>query len=193
MGLGIPRAVLLTLFVSCGMAIDANATPPPSAALGQRGTNPMATAAELPRPAYGTRSVYWDHDSPCDVVEYISDLGNGQFEYSYVLTNNDSDGIWHLLIYTSFDILDTTPFIKSDWRSWHHGIAEVYPEYRPYNIDPTLTHVASSAGPGYNPDWISTNPIVVGETVGGFSYQSSYFDPQPKLYIYELQGNSTLR
>jgi hypothetical protein len=135
----------------------------------------------------GPRNVVYDHWSLLNVKETITDLGGGTWKYSYEFTNTDVDGIWHFGVWSHFGTSFPTIFVeKGDWYASGLSIEEVIPPYDARNLDPDIVWVTSTWGPNWP---YSTNPIVVGEHVSGFSFTANVYDPSPKYYFYELQGS----
>jgi hypothetical protein len=150
-----------------------------------------ASAADPIDPARGPGGndpLLWHHSSMATLQETIGDLGGGQYLYSYVLTNGDTAGIWHFGVYTRWETSAPTALSMSSWISNPHRLSDTTDQYVATNVDPNLTYVATSWGPNWYPTGISSNPLGVGSSASGFSFIMSVYDPTPKLFFYELQG-----
>ena len=131
--------------------------------------------------------VIYDHWSVLDVQETITDLGGGQWKYSYQFTNTESDPIWIFFVWTTFLAGNPIPFNKNDWGATSDPIDDVYPVYDARNLDPAIIFISGTWGPDWAPDGCSSNSIMVGETATGFSFVADVYDPSPKYYGYEFQ------
>ncbi len=134
------------------------------------------------------RSVQWLYDSPLTVHEEVVDLGGGVYEYSFNFENVDDAYLWHFGVYTTFPIIEAT----ATWDGhplWSMGIGSVEtmtPEYDARNLDPNITMCANTWGP----DWPqSTDPLVPGELVSGFSFTANTLDVTSKFYFYETASS----
>jgi hypothetical protein len=140
--------------------------------------NPVAGGGE------GDRSAQWLYDSPLCVVETITDLGGGLWEYSYQFENTDTNHLWHFGVWSNFDPVTSTA-TWSTHPAWAFGqvqIDGVSPEYDGRNLDANIRYLANTWGPSF-PN--TTDPINPGEVVDGFKYIASQFDDSPKYYFYE--------
>jgi hypothetical protein len=146
------------------------------------GANPVTT--DIGSTPDHPRDIQWGYWSPLCVLETITDLGGGFYEYSYSFENVDAAHIWHFGVYSV--LTDLTP--TASWSThplWMTGASPldgVHPAYDARNLDPQLQWVSNTWGP----DWPNTtDPINPGETVSGFSYIAPGLDTAPKYYFYE--------
>lgn len=137
----------------------------------------------------GGNTLVWAYGSRVVVNEAVCSIGGGLYRYSYSVVNNDTVGIWHFGVYTTFPVSGVTSFSKSDWSASTSSVTSVHPIYDARNLDPSLAYSVRTWGPSWQPDGISSNPIGVGEAASGFSFVSYSYDPGPKLYKYDIQGN----
>ena len=138
----------------------------------------------------GTGTVSYDHWSALTVVETITDLGGGTWKYSYSFINTETDYIWLFWVYTKFTTSAETTFVeKPGWMVIGYDINTVHSIYDARNLDPGLTWLVGTWPPDWTPAGTTGDPISVGMSVSGFSFQANVYDPSPKYYGYELHGN----
>ena len=71
----------------------------------------LAATAILAEPSGSAfAELVWDHAPQATIVETITELGTGEYLYSYELTNVDDNRIWHLGVYTAFPTTEVTSF-----------------------------------------------------------------------------------
>ena len=141
----------------------------------------------LPMDQNGTtqRDIQWLNDSPLTVYEQITDRGDGVYEYRYSFENVDDANLWHFGVYTTF-VVDSSPTTWDTHPLWftyvHDDLDTVFPVYDGRNLDSDIVALTVTGGP----DWPNTtDPIVPGETVDGFTYVATTYDNNPKYYFYE--------
>jgi hypothetical protein len=135
------------------------------------------------------RAVSYDHWSVLNVVETITDLGDGTWQYSYAFTNTEDSPIWHFYVWTTFDAgtsTQTTFAQTSGWTANGHDINGVISEYDARNLDSDIIWISQTWAPSF-PN--SPDSIPVGASVSGFTYIANVYDPSPKHYGYETYGN----
>ena len=135
------------------------------------------------------RAVSYDHWSVINVVETITDLGGGMWQYSYEFTNTESAPSWHFYVWTTFDAGTNTQTTFDQTPSWTangHDINAVITEYDARNLDPGIIWMSQTWAPSW-PN--SPDSIPVGAYVSGFTYIANVYDPSPKYYGYETHGN----
>lgn|GEM_PF-3128718 len=146
--------------------------------------DPDPSLATLGGDLEGTRAVQWLYDSPLCVQETITDLGGGQYQYSYSFFNNDTNHIWHFGVWATFPSASSpTEFVQHlEWNKSWNVIADLYPEYDATNLDPNIAIMTST----WSLEWqYATDPINPGEFVSGFSFVAPAYDNSPKYYFYE--------
>lgn len=141
----------------------------------------MILLVVLSLPSLANATIVWDHWFPLTVMESITDIGNGDYQYKYSLVNVDTSPIWGFAIYTNFVTQAESTF--AEYPFWGYGtdlIDDADPEYDARNLYTNIvmfTGTSCFIGPG--PE------IQVGETASGFSFIASTYDPSPKYYFYE--------
>ncbi len=131
----------------------------------------------------------WDYWSPLEVVETISDIGEGDFLYEYSFENVDSSPIWSFAIYTTENMgtMIEPQDSFSGYTNWvgpyYYDIKSVDSVYDARNLDSNIIGIVASSneqGGGGNPIY----SIPVNSTASGFSYICDVYDPNPKYYCY---------
>jgi hypothetical protein len=104
-------------------------------------------------------------------------------------------GLKWIGIYTRFDLESTTvdsPTKFNGHTSWpivlSDQVSTVNPEYDARNIDPSITALQETYAPGW-PGPGEQEPIVPGERTYGFSFRVNAYDPNPKVFFYEVEGH----
>lgn len=136
--------------------------------------------------------VVWLYDSRVDLMEEITDLGNGLFLYTYSFENTDSNNIWSLAVFTTFEIQGPLSIWPDHifWSNWiDNDQNSMLPQFDLRCLDPAIIAHASTWAEYFE----NTNdPIAPGATVGGFSFIGEVFDNSPKYYHYQTveEGNA---
>ncbi len=129
--------------------------------------------------------VEYMYASPVTVIETITDIGGGSYEYEYSFTNVDTSPIWDFVVYTTFTPTDSSvsSFAEyPDWLSDIKAITDILPEYDARNLDPDISHLVGT----FPQSWENFDSgIQPGQTVSGFSFTSNHYDLSPKYYGYE--------
>jgi hypothetical protein len=128
----------------------------------------------------------WLYDSPLDVFEEISALGNDGFQYSYNFVNTDTDTIWHFGVWTTFEILEPwTPWVdRPGWNAIYGSMESCCPAYNATDLDPDIISSGLTwYGTGNYPQ--PGHGIAPGEFVHGFSFVGAELDLSPKFYYFE--------
>ena len=121
---------------------------------------------------------YRDHPAPFDVIETISDLGGGHWQYDYTFTNSDPDAIWNFQIYTDWTTSSPTA-PKSGTIAADFSVDGIVAPYDPRNIEPSTLWVSHF----YATDWssapygASAYAIQSGETMTGFGFTARHIRP----------------
>ena len=83
----------------------------------------------------------WEYDSPLTVMEEITDIGGGNYQYEYSFTNVDTSMIHHFIIYTEFIAQRQSYFDGLQrWVGHFVTVGGIYPEYNSINpeYDPRI-------------------------------------------------------
>jgi len=135
----------------------------------------------------GGNSIAWNYLSPLNVIETITDLGGGSYQYEYSFTNVDTSPIWHFGIATNFvtngGAGGSLPGGHASWGgpAWVPN-SNMLANYVATNLDPAnLGHTNTWTTPWQD----SATSIQVGEVVSGFSFTASVYDSSAKDYFYE--------
>jgi hypothetical protein len=129
-------------------------------------------------------TINWNYSSPLNVIETITNLGGGSYQYEYSFINVDTSPIWNIGIYTTFGgTANVTNFTGyPTWGSATDAITDVLPEYDARNLDPSILEVPHTwTMPWEDP----VTSIQVGASVSGFSFTAPTYDASPKYYSYE--------
>jgi hypothetical protein len=140
------------------------------------------------RSPLAVQSVCYDHVSPIEVTETITDLGGGQWRYSYAFTNSEPFAIWLFAVWTGFETSQVTVFADSpdSWSAYSSPIDNVIPEADARNLDPSITWASATE----DSDWPyeCPNRILSGSLVSGFSFVATVLDENPKWLAYDRVG-----
>ena len=142
----------------------------------------------LSLPAFG--AIVWEYDSKVQVTETITDIGGGDYQYSYTLVSNDPAAIWDFRVYTTFYV---EPFSSpsstftgdSLWKDPPQSdeVDTLDPMYDARNLD---SNIQCAIWTGYEywnrPD--DSDGILNGQTAVGFSFTANVFDNSAKYYSY---------
>ena len=177
-------AVFLVAMSGMASADSANGNPVATIPGKETGVSPVSGEETA------VRAISYDHWSVLNVVETITDLGDGTWHYSYQFTNTDTSGIWHFGVYLRSTILTGSSTLFSQTPTWYTDdglpIDDVYPVYDARNLDPSIVMLKTT----WAPDWqYTSNPIPVGAYVSGYSFIADVYDPSPKYYFYEFVGS----
>ncbi|HPS55280.1 MAG TPA: hypothetical protein PLP05_06765, partial [Sedimentisphaerales bacterium] len=97
-------------------------------------------------------TIVWDHWSPLTVMECITDIGNGDYQYKYSLINVDTSPIWGFAIYTNFVTQAESTFAEYPfWRSGTNLIDDADFEYDARNLSTNIVMFMGTScffGPG---------------------------------------------
>ncbi len=141
-------------------------------------------------------SMVADHPPRISVLEKITDNLDGTWTYSYqICFNVETVNIWWVGIETRFSYSSTTvgSFTRfaghSSWTlTMNLPINSVLPLADARNIDPSITGFQGTTDP-YYPGPPLLDPIVFGERAYGFSFRANAYDPNPKVFWYEVEGH----
>lgn len=136
--------------------------------------------------------LHWNYAAPFTVNEQITDLGKGNFKYSYNFTNSDTSPIYLFGVYTTFLASDATKFTgHENWQTpVFRFVDSVYHEYDARGLDPAIEGFVGV----YNTEGLPPNPsicIQTGEAAYGFSFIASTIiaDTSPKYFFYETMDS----
>jgi hypothetical protein len=127
--------------------------------------------------------VIWDHWSPLTVHEEITNLGSGQYKYTYSFVNEDTSPIWSFGVCSN--VITTGNGNFTDHSSWLLSTASIEfysPEYDARNLDPDIQFLAITLS---QPFVNQSTAIQIGEHASGFYFTAFGYDPSPKYYFYE--------
>ena len=148
--------------------------------------NDNPVSAELDKET-SVRAVSYDHWSVLNVVETITDLGDGTWQYSYEFTNTDTSDIWHFGVWLHSTILPGSSTLFSQTPTWSTDdgvpIDSIGSAYDARNLDPDIVLGKNTWAPGWQ---YTTDPIPVGTYVSSYSFIANVHDPSPKYYFYEF-------
>lgn len=116
------------------------------------------------------------------VTEVVTDIGGGEFKYTYSFSNDDPSEVWHFSIYLEFAELATQveAIGMPNDSSISRLMDSVSAPYDARNIDPDITSVAHMwFGPPF-----ATNGLLPGESAS-LSFVAGVLDLNPKLFAYE--------
>ncbi len=129
------------------------------------------------------------------VVETITDNLDETWTYSYkICFNAETKNIWMIIISTRFPSGTTLGSLTNfnshpSWFSDYSSIDSVYPCYDARNIDSSITQIEfTQTWPSF-PGPPLLEPIVPGELASGFSFRANAYDPNPKVFEYEVEGH----
>ncbi len=126
----------------------------------------------------------WEYWSPLTVLEEITDIGGGNYQYEYSFTNIDTSVIWDFVVYTEFTASPQTGFDNLQyWVSPQFvPVDSYYEEYDPRILD---QDIAGGVGTSYEHwQYGEEYGIQINDTVAGFAFTSTIYDPLSKYYRY---------
>ncbi len=130
-------------------------------------------------------SLSWEYDSLIEVMETITDVGDGVYQYEYSFKNIDSSPIWAFGIYTYAEVQPQGGFNGHQYWTGPTYItaSQIQTHSDPSVLDPGIEGLFYSSYEFGPPHGLS-DAIQIDESVSGFSYTTSFLDPSPKYYYY---------
>lgn len=126
-------------------------------------------------------AIDWEYPSPLTVVETITNISPGEYQYEYSFTNVDTSVIWYFGVFTEFTTVPENTFTGHNWLGpYFYSIDSVIPEHDARNLNPDIYGLTLT---DYEPHFPSRG-IQINEFAYGFSFTSFEYDPLPKLYFY---------
>jgi hypothetical protein len=128
--------------------------------------------------------MFWEYESPLNIVEIITDIGGGSYRYEYSFTNIDSSTIWHFNIYTTIDIQPENAFSGYEkWTGLDYASVDQYGStYDPRVLDDDIVGGVGTAYEYWG--FGEAFGIQPNNYAGGLTYLSNIYDPSPKYYSY---------
>jgi hypothetical protein len=127
--------------------------------------------------------VTYDHWSPLTVHEQITNIGGGQYKYTYSFVNEDTSPIWSFGVCSNFPTMGNGYFTgHSGWLLSTSPISAYSAGYDARNLDPDVQFLAIALT---QPFINQATAIQIGEHASGFYFTAFGYDPSPKYYFYE--------